>query len=59
MNKIIRLLAEQCVEEIDKHIDNTIHWQVTNKNFDGDDFNELELKVKQQILFTLIKRITK
>ena len=59
MNKIIRLLAEQCIEEIDEHIDNTIHWQVTNKNFDGDDFNELELKVKQQILFTLIKRITK
>lgn len=59
MNKIITLIADQCVEVIDEYIDETIHWQVTDKNFEGDDFNELELKVKQQILFTLIKRVTK
>ena len=44
-----------------EHIDNTIHWQL---NFDDDDegnelIGELELKIKQQILFTLIKRVTK
>ena len=59
MNKIITLIADQCVEVIDEYIDETIHWQVTDKNFEGDDFNELELKVKQQILFTLIKKVTK
>ena len=58
-SKIITLIADQCVEVIDEYIDETIHWQVTDKNFEGDDFNELELKVKQQILFTLIKRVTK
>ena len=59
MNKIITLIADQCVEVIDEYIDETIHWQVADKNFEGDDFNELELKVKQQILFTLIKKVTK
>ena len=62
MNKIIQQIADQCVEEIDEHIDNTIHWQLdlgefASSNFD--DLYELELKVKQQVLFTLIKRVTK
>ena len=61
MNKLIKEIADRCLEEIDEHIDNTIHWQLT---FDDDDegdelTGELELKIKQQILFSLIKRVTK
>ena len=62
MNKLIQQMADHCIEEIDEHIDNTIHWQLT---FDDEtnepqiDLAELELKIKQQILFTLIKRVTK
>ena len=62
MNTLIQQIADQCIEEIDKHIDNTIHWQLT---FDDEtdepqiDLTELELKIKQQILFSLIKKVTK
>ena len=60
MNKLIQQIANKCIDEIDEHIDNTIHWQLT---FDDDEGNELtgelELKIKQQILFTLIKKVTK
>ena len=62
MNKLIQQIADQCIEEIDEHIDNTIHWQLT---FDDEtdepqiDLSELELKIKQQILFSLIKKVTK
>lgn len=62
MNTLIQQIADQCIEEIDEHIDNTIHWQLT---FDDEtdepqiDLTELELKIKQQILFSLIKRVTK
>ena len=60
MNKLIQEIADRCIEEIDEHIDNTIHWQL---NFDDEEFSddtyELELKIKQQILFSLIKRVTK
>jgi hypothetical protein len=61
MNKMIQQIADQCVEEIDEHIDNTIHWQLNfdDEDTEGDDLYELELKIKQQILFTLIKRATK
>ena len=62
MNTLIQQIADQCIEEIDEHIDNTIHWQLT---FDDEtdepqiDSYELELKIKQQILFSLIKKVTK
>lgn len=62
MNTLIQQIADQCIEEIDEHIDNTIHWQLT---FDDEtdepqiDLSELELKIKQQILFSLIKKVTK
>lgn len=62
MNTLIQQIADQCIEEIDEHIDNTIHWQLT---FDDEtdepqiDLYELELKIKQQILFSLIKKVTK
>ena len=49
MNTLIQQIADQCIEEIDEHIDNTIHWQLT---FDDEtdepqiDLTELELKIK-------------
>jgi hypothetical protein len=52
-------MADHCIEVIDEYIDDTIHWELAEEDLDGDDFTELELKVKQQILFTLIKRVTK
>ena len=62
MNKLIQKIADQCIKEIDKHIDNTIHWQLDYDDETNEpqvDLSELELKVKQQILFTLIKKVTK
>jgi hypothetical protein len=60
MNTIVQQIADKCIDEIDEHIDNTIHWQLTFDDDDeGDDLTELELKIKQQILFTLIKKVTK
>jgi len=62
MKNIIQEIADHCIEEIDEHIDNTIGWGMDNlrsDNLDADEFYELELKIKQQILFTLIKKVTK
>lgn len=61
MNKLIQQIADKCIEEIDEHINNTIHWQFEfdNEIIEGDELNELQLKIKQQILFTLIKKVTK
>jgi len=59
MNKIVQQMADHCIEVIEEYIDDTIHWELAEEDLDGDDFTELELKVKQQILFTLIKRVTK
>ena len=61
MNKLIQQIANKCIDEIDEHIDNTIHWQFEfdNEIIEGDELNELQLKIKQQILFTLIKKVTK
>ena len=60
MRKLIQQIADKCIDEIDEHIDNTIHWQLTFDDDESDELtSELELKVKQQILFTLIKKVTK
>jgi hypothetical protein len=62
MKNIISEVANQCIEEIDLCIDKTIHWQLTDNNDDNandSDLFELELKIKQQILFSLIKKVTK
>jgi hypothetical protein len=61
MNKLIQEIADRCIEEINEHINNTIHWQLNfdDEDTEGDDLYELELKIKQQILFSLIKRVTK
>ena len=58
MNELIQYTADKIIEEIDEHIDNTIAWQLET-DAEGDDLYELELKIKQQILFSLIKRVTK
>ncbi len=60
MNKLIQEIADKCIKEIDEHIDNTIHWQLNFDDDDGDELTgELEHKIKQQILFSLIKQVTK
>ena len=57
MNKIVETIASHIIEEIDQHIDNAIHWQLDDDTIEYSD--ELELKVKQQVLFSLIKKVTK
>ena len=57
MNKIIELMANNIIDEIDEQIDNAIHWQLDDDNLEYT--ADLELKVKQQVLFSLIKRVTK
>ncbi len=57
MNKIIETIARKVINDVDSYIDNTIHWAIDDDAIDYD--NELELKVKQQVLFSLIKRVTK
>jgi hypothetical protein len=57
MNKIVETIASHIIEEIDEHIDNAIHWQLDDDNLEYS--AELELKVKQQVLFSLIKKVTK
>lgn len=59
MNKIVETIASKIIEEIDDHIDNTIHWSLDDDNIDDEDSYDLELKIKQQVLFSLIKRVTK
>ena len=57
MNKMIETLANNVIDEIDELIDNAIHWQLDDDNLEYSD--DLELKVKQQVLFSLIKKVTK
>ena len=57
MNKIVETIASHIIEEIDEHTDNAIHWQLDDDNLEYS--ADLELKVKQQVLFSLIKKVTK
>jgi len=57
MNKIIETIANDIIDVIDEQIDNTIHWQLDDDNLEYS--ADLELKIKQQVLFSLIKRVTK
>ncbi len=57
MNKIIETIASQVIDDVDSYIDNAIHWAIDDDAIDYD--NELELKIKQQVLFSLIKRVIK
>ncbi len=61
MKHIIEKISNHCIEEIDEYIDQIIemYMSVDNYKLDEYDGNELELKIKQQILFSLIKRVTK
>jgi hypothetical protein len=59
---LITNVADKIIEEVDEHINNTIHWQMDPSEFqlnEFDDLYQLELQIKQQLLFSLIKRITK
>ena len=58
MENIIQRCADKCISEINHRIDRIIDMQL-DIDIEGDDFQELTLKVKQQILFTLIKQVTK
>ena len=60
--KLIANTADKIIEEVNQHIDNTIHWQIIISDFElneFDDLYELELQIKQQLLFSLIKKVTK
>jgi len=60
--ELIANTADKIIEDIDQYIDNTIRWQLDSSEFgltEFDDLYELELQIKQQLLFTLIKKVTK
>lgn len=59
---LIANIADNIIEEVNEHIDNAIHWQMDPSDFElseFDDLYELELQIKQQLLFSLIKKVTK
>jgi len=58
MENIIQQIADKSIGEINHRIDRIIDMQL-DVDMEGDELNELTLKVKQQILFTLIKQVTK
>lgn len=58
MENIIQNIADKSISEINHRIDRIIDWQL-DVDIEGDNFEELKLKIKQQILFTLIKQVTK
>jgi len=57
MQELINKLSENVLEDINDQIDNTIHWALDDDTIEYSE--ELELKVKQQVLFSLIKTVTK
>ena len=60
--ELIANTANKIIEEVDEHIDNAIHWQIDPSDFElneFDDLYELKLQIKQQLLFSLIKKVTK
>lgn len=60
--KLVSATADKIIEEIDESIDNAIHWHLAPSDFkltEFDDLYELELQIKQQLLFSLIKKVTK
>ena len=67
MENIIQQIADKSISEINHRIDRIINMHLPIVDvidsgvniMEGDELNELTLKVKQQILFTLIKQVTK
>lgn len=57
MQELINKLSENVLEDINDQIDNTIHWALDDDSVEYSE--ELELKIKQQVLFSLIKTVTK
>jgi hypothetical protein len=60
--ELVANTANTIIEEVNRHIDDTIYWQLDSSEFglnEFDDLYELELQIKQQLLFTLIKKVTK
>ena len=57
MQQLVNKRSENVLEEINDQIDNTIHWALDDDSIEYSE--ELELKVKQQVLFSLIKTVTK
>ena len=60
--ELVSKTADKIIEEVDEYINNAIHWHNDFGEFalsEFDDLYELELQIKQQLLFTLIKRVTK
>ena len=58
MENIIQQIADKSIGEINHRINRIIDMQL-DVDMEGDELNELTLKIKQQILFTLIKQVTK
>ena len=67
MENIIQQIADKSIGEINHRIDRIIDMHIPIVDvidsginiMEGDELTELTLKVKQQILFTLIKQVTK
>ena len=59
INDKIQRISNKCIKEINTEIDRVIHWQLEADDIKVDELYDLELKIKQQILFTLIKQVTK
>ena len=64
MENIIQQISDKSISEANHRIDKIIEWQLDSvyslwSKSEGNDFEELKLKIKQQILFTLIKQVTK
>ena len=59
INDKIQRISNKCIKEINTEIDRVIHWQLEADDIKVDKLYDLELKIKQQILFTLIKQVTK
>ena len=60
--ELVSKLSDNCIDEVDQHINEIIHWQLDPSKFgltEFDDLYPLQLQIKQQILFSLIKRVTK
>jgi len=60
--ELVANTANKIIEEVDNHINDTIHWQLDSSEFglnENDDLYDLKLQIKQQLLFSLIKEVTK
>jgi hypothetical protein len=59
METIVQQFADKCSGLVERYIDDAIYYQLHGTEYDNEEYEELELKIKQEILFTLIKRVIK